>query len=126
MQALFGKTIDLLSTMLDFRAERHKVIVSNIANIETPDYKPGEIGFQKSLAEAWSQKNDLGLIRTDSRHFAPSTGKAAQFPFTASGDKVEIDKEMANLAENNLMYNFTVELLLRKFRGINTVLKETK
>ena len=38
----------------------------------------------------------------------------------------EIDTEMANLAENNLMYNMTVEMLARKFRGLNTVLKETK
>jgi flagellar basal-body rod protein FlgB len=39
---------------------------------------------------------------------------------------VVIDTEMVNLSENQLMYNMTVDMLSRKFRGINTVLKETK
>jgi flagellar basal body rod protein FlgB len=33
---------------------------------------------------------------------------------------------MANLAENQLMYNFTVDMLSRKFKGIKTVLTEAK
>ena len=37
MDALFGETIEMLSVILDFRSERHKVIASNIANIDTPN-----------------------------------------------------------------------------------------
>jgi flagellar basal body rod protein FlgB len=33
---------------------------------------------------------------------------------------------MVNLAENHLMYNTAVELLARKFKSLNTVLKEVK
>ncbi len=126
MGALFGKTIDLLSTMLDFRAERHKVITSNIANLETPGYQPGELTFQKNLLEAGGQRNALTMTRTNKGHLAPATAPAEHAQFSLGGDKVEIDKEMADLAENNLMYNFTVELLVRKFRSINAVLKETR
>jgi len=43
-----------------------------------------------------------------------------------AGEKVDLDKEMAKLAENNLMYNLTVEFLSRKFRSLNTVLRDTK
>ncbi len=39
---------------------------------------------------------------------------------------MNIDTEMMNVSENNLMYNLTVELLARKFSGLDTVLKETK
>lgn len=126
MQSLFGKTINLLSNMLDFRAERHKVIVSNIANIDTPGYKPRELVFNKTLEETTAERNQLEMARTNSRHLNPTPGKGRNFQAALSGDKVEIDRAMADLAENNLMYNLTVELLSRKFRGINTVLKETR
>ena len=33
---------------------------------------------------------------------------------------------MANLAENHLMYNLTVELLARKFRSLQNVIKESR
>jgi len=37
-----------------------------------------------------------------------------------------MDHEMASLAENQLMYNLTIELLARKFRGLSNVLREAK
>ena len=50
----------------------------------------------------------------------------AGFEVIDSGKKVNLDSEMAKLAENNLMHNLTVELLARKFRGLNTFLREVK
>ena len=38
MNILFSKTMNQLSGMLDYRSTRHKVIASNIANIDTPGY----------------------------------------------------------------------------------------
>jgi flagellar basal-body rod protein FlgB len=126
MQGLFGNTINLLSRMLDLRAERHKVIVSNISNIDTPGYKPMELVFKRTLEETTVERNRLEMVRTNSRHFNSAQGKDSNIKATSSGEKVEIDTAMADLAENNLMYNLTVELLSRKFNGINMVLKETK
>lgn len=126
MEFLFGKTFDLLSTALNFRAERHKVIASNIANIDTQNYKPQELSFQKDLENVILEKKELELMRTQSKHLSVQGEMSNHFLLRQFGDKVEIDKEMTNLAENNLMYNFTVELIVRKFRGINTALKETK
>ncbi len=126
MQSLFGRTIDLLSAMLDFRAGRHKVIVSNIANIDTPDYKPQDLVFKIRLEEAKTALSQTEMTRTNNKHLSPASGRTGQFQLAQSGDKVEIDREMANLAENNLMYNLTVELLSRKFKSINTALRETK
>ncbi|HLA26731.1 MAG TPA: flagellar basal body rod protein FlgB [Syntrophales bacterium] len=126
MQFLFDKAVGYLSTMMDFRAERHKVLVSNIVNLDTPDYKPKELVFNKSLEEAQAARKELELRRTNNGHLAAAPGNGEQFQVMQSGDKVEIDREMAALTENNLMFNLTVELLTRKFRGLNTVLKETR
>jgi flagellar basal-body rod protein FlgB len=126
MQALFSKTIDLLSGMLDYRAARHKVIVSNIANLDTPNFKPQELTFTASLAEAAASGQAATLTRTHKKHLSPGSAREAPFQVHQAGDKVEIDREMTNLAENNLMYNSTVELLSRKFKGIDTALREIR
>jgi len=39
---LFDRTINKLSALADFRAQRHKVIVSNIINIDVSDYESKE------------------------------------------------------------------------------------
>ncbi len=125
MEALFGKTINLLSTMLGFRSERHKIIASNIANIDTPDYHPTGLVFRNNLEEALGRKK-VPLVRTDEKHLPPLSGEKTGYRIVNSDGKVELDAEMANLAENQLMYNLTVELLSRKFKGIKNVLTEAK
>jgi flagellar basal-body rod protein FlgB len=124
MDILFNKTMDLLSGMLDFRSKRHKIILSNIANIDTDDFKPSDISFNSEFGKTSS----LQMTATDSRHIGPKETKSSpvSFELKTSDEKVKIDTEMANLAENHLMYNMTVDMIARKFRGINTVLKETK
>lgn len=111
MDALFGKTIEMLSAVLDFRSERHKVIASNIANIDTPNYRPKDIVFKKELKDFIRNKDGIRVDR-------------ASFEVINSGEKVNLDIEMAKLAENNLMHNLTVDLLARKFRGLQSVLRE--
>ena len=126
MEALFGKTFNLLSTMLDFRSERSKVISSNIANLDTTDYKQADYVFKEDLRRAMDLK--VRLSRTNEKHFPNAKDEITgnDFQLVKSDEKADLDKEMTNLAENQLMYNLSVELLARKFRGINNVLKDTK
>ncbi|MBW2632320.1 MAG: flagellar basal body rod protein FlgB [Deltaproteobacteria bacterium] len=126
MNALFGKTIGMLSEALDFRAERHKVITSNIANIDTPNYRPKDIVFKEELESIIDNKDRITM--TISRHMPEQSNSAgkADFEVIDSGERVNLDSEMAKLTENNLMHNLTVELLARKFRGLDTVLREAK
>jgi flagellar basal-body rod protein FlgB len=128
MDALFGKTIEMLSAILDFRSERHKVIASNIANIDTPNYRPKDIVFKEELKALIGSGMGITMARSREKHLSERSisGDKADFEIIDSGESVNLDIEMAKLAENNLMYNLTVELLARKFRGLNTVLKETK
>jgi flagellar basal-body rod protein FlgB len=121
MDILFSKTMNQLSHIVDYRAKRHKIIASNIANIDTEGYQPSDLTFKQRFEKSGS----IALTLTDPRHMDGRVG-AASFDVKTSEGKVKIDTEMANLAENQLMYNVTVDMLARKFRGIGTVLKETK
>jgi flagellar basal-body rod protein FlgB len=126
METLFGKTFNLLGTMLDYRSERNKVITSNIANLDTPDYKPSDYVFKEDLKNAVDMR--ILLKQTHEKHFPNSKDEISKNDFkkVTSDDKVDLDREMTNLAENHLMYNLTTELLARKFRGIRNVLTEAK
>ena len=122
---LFNRTFSMLSSMADFRAQRHKVIVSNIANMDVRDYESKEMSFKKELVGALSKGREVTLAKTDPMHLQGKAG-TANYDVVPTGEKVKIDKEMANLAENQLMYNLTIELLARKFRGLSNVLREAK
>lgn len=126
MESLFGKTFNLLSTMLDYRSERNKVIASNISNLDSVDYKASDYVFKNDLQKAVDKK--VPLIKTNEKHF-PNTGNEitkTDFQLVKSEEKPNLDKEMTNLVENHLMYNLTVEMLARKFKGIKNVLTEAK
>ena len=124
MDILFNKTIEMLSVILDFRSERNKVIASNIANIDTPGYKPKELVFKKQLDDFIDNGTEVTMTKTDKRHLSEQSSHT--FEVIKSEEAVKIDNEMEKLAENNLMYNLTVELMARKFKGLDGVLREAK
>jgi flagellar basal-body rod protein FlgB len=68
------------------------------------------------------------LMKTDKRHYSGQFANTGiiEGETTDTGDRVSIDAEMVNLAENHLMYNLSVELLSRKLKSIKTVLNEAK
>jgi flagellar basal-body rod protein FlgB len=122
---MFNRTFNLLSSMADFRSQRHKVIVSNISNMDVADYESREMAFKKELGSAVAKERGIDLVKTDPRHI-PGTSGSGNYDVVTTGERVKIDQEMGNLAENQLMYNFTMELLARKFRGLKNILTEAK
>jgi len=120
MNALFGKTTELLSLLLEYRSERHKTIASNIVNIDTPGYRSQEVVFEKELAE------QIAAQRSRDGISGMSAAEEKPFGVAEAGEHVDIDKEMAKLAENHLMYNLSADLLARKFRGLKDVIKGVK
>ncbi len=124
MDFQFDKTMKLLSSMMDFQSRRHQLITSNIANIDTPEYTAKDLQFKGIIGEEMQKQ----LTKTDKRHFPgqfTNTG-SIDCEVTDSGERVNIDTEMTNLAENHLMYNTSVDLLSRKLRSMKIVFSEVK
>lgn len=123
MNALFSKTIGMLSDIVGARSQRHQVLASNVSNIDTPGYEPKDVDFQ-GLIDSMQQKG-ARMARTHGKHFPAST-PGGSLSVVRTGDQVSLDKEMVAIAENHLMHNAAVEMLARKFRGLQTVLREGK
>ena len=56
---------NILFQQLNFRGEKQKVISSNIANINTPNYKTKDLVFENELNAA---TNIMQLKQTNSKH----------------------------------------------------------
>ena len=121
VKSLFGKTYEVLERSLDIAKLRHGLIGSNIANLDTPGYRPTEIDFNKTLKDA-IEKRSVDLGRTHPLHMG-AVGVRHEV-FLEKGDWVDIDKEMSKLAENNLRYQTSAEVLLRKFTKLKDVIAE--
>lgn len=111
---------DLLKLAMDGSTLRHTAITNNIANVNTPGYKKLEVSFQKALAEAMD-KPRLGLKRTNPKHLGlpryleeegiVQISRNTKTSLRTDGNNVDVDMELAALAENNLYFNSLAQLL---------------
>ena len=130
---LFDNTTNLLTKVMALRARKAEVISSNIANIDTPGYKARQITFMDQLQEALGEADTLPLVKTDTRHLPLSRTMSGVEPLMqlretslAGFDRntVDLDKEMAALAENNLNYNAAVQMLHKKLNILKNAIIE--
>ena len=132
-QEIFGGTISLLEKTLDLRSMRHNLIISNVANIDTPNYKAFDIIIKEELEKTMGAEKAIKLENTRSKHLpgretCPGNVKSRdsgdqQITLRNDGNSVDIDREMAKLSENNLMYNALAQIISRKFTGLKDVIK---
>ena len=67
--SLFNDTAQLLAQKtLDLRTERHKLLSSNVANLDTPGYQAEDLVFENSLVAALEAETPGPLKVTDERH----------------------------------------------------------
>lgn len=110
---LDNPVMKVLETGLDASSMRQKVLSNNIANVDTPDFKRSDVNFQQVLGEALGEPGtNLPLKVTSPQHIQGVPGSVQSGVVTDEnttlrndGNNVNIDQEMANVAENSLYYN---------------------
>ena len=126
---LFDKTMSLVQRSLDIRAARHQVISGNVANVETPDYVSKDLPFQKVFERSLEGPSVLPLKRTHPRHLPALEEGRTDFSWdieVAPAPGVDIDKQMAKLAENNLMFQAGIQSLIKKFEALKVSVTEPR
>ncbi|MCP4370310.1 MAG: flagellar basal body rod protein FlgB [Deltaproteobacteria bacterium] len=135
-QGIFSRTVQILEKALDLRSKKHNVIASNIANMDTPDYKAFDLIIEKELQKAIGKKNSIALNQTNQAHIQSPKSKTDGVRFQiddteglslrGDGNTVDIDKQMANMAENSLMYEAAAQLINKKFQGLKSAIQGGK
>lgn len=123
-QILFSeKTPKFLKKNLDFYLQRNNLIASNIANVDTPDYKAVDIKFNDILKRAIGIGNQLKMKGTKDNHFSTNIKQLDKIkprvveendPARPDGNNVKIEKEMFKLVETQLMYNSIIQAMIKR------------
>lgn len=132
---LFGGTIGLLEKVLDLRMQNQQVISSNIANANTPGYVPSRMEFEEDLRNALSRPRPE-VSRTNPRHFDLGGGsvpqvqgkliKAGTLGGMADDNRVNVDKEMINMAENQMLYEAATQIISKKLAKLRYLAQDGK
>jgi flagellar basal-body rod protein FlgB len=131
MFANLTSALDLHSKALVVRAERQRLIASNIANADTPGYVGRDLNFKDAMNAATGE-NDMSLSLSapsgstqsgvsDSRHI-PLQASTASLGGSALGytvqtqpamdrNSVDMDRERANFVDNAVRYEATLRFI---------------
>ncbi len=118
------KTLQALAAAAKFREMRQEIISSNVANKDVPGYKAKRIDFEKALARALDVDGNLTMKVEDEKHFNVGNGgfdnlqpEVYEDPngvVRENDNTVDVQEEMAMMADNKIMYDTIVQLMNKK------------
>ena len=135
--------LELQSKALVLRAERQRVIASNIANADTPGYVGRDINFKEAMSAALGDSSAGGrltLARSGVTTVSTGTTHAGHIPLQSTigslggdasslaytiqsqpamdGNSVDLDRERANFVDNSVRYEATLRFINGSSRTI--------
>ncbi len=133
---IFSKQLGLIEKAIELRTQRHSVITSNVANRETPGFRAKDLVFEKELLKAYHNDRPSPLKTSDPRHFDGIKRKPIEsvrgrriHSFNpdprADGNTVKLEKEMAKLAENQLMHQFLTRKIGSSFQTLKRIIDQS-
>ncbi|WP_153731273.1 flagellar basal body rod protein FlgB [Sporosarcina obsidiansis] len=124
---IYGGTITKLEKGLDYSSAKSKAISQNIANVDTPNYKAKTVSFKEVLSNEKSK--GLEAYKTNPKHldFTHSTGSKtfdiSNMRYRQDRNGVDMDKEQADLAANQIYNSALIERINGKFNTLQHVIK---
>jgi flagellar basal-body rod protein FlgB len=142
MFANLTHALDFQAKALLIRADRQRVIASNIANVDTPGFAARDINFKDAMNSALGTGSNLTLARTTSAAVNnDGTSNPAHIPLQSTmsslggndsptleyttqsqpamdGNSVDMDRERANFVDNSVRYEATLRFINGSSRTI--------
>lgn len=128
MMEIFDDTLRLLERGITLGWARHGLLASNIANVETPGFRPRDLDFRGELERAL-MGGEVQLVRTDPRHLGPAEGQGVRtferggVP-NPDGNAVVLEEEAVELAQNHLHYMALLRILQRRLELLKYTIGE--
>lgn len=126
-----SKAYGLVYSALDYRSLRQDLIASNMANVDTPMYRPKDVHFEDMLAQKAEEIFDhkshaktLKLARVLPQHLDVKNQDLTGSLFFRDGhmarndgNSVDLDVETSEMGKNSVMYQ-ALTSALKKHKGI--------
>ena len=121
-----------LYEQLNFRGEKQKVISSNIANINTPNYKTKDLIFEDELTAV---NSTLQMKQTNSMHLSSINNSSAignqrlievkGLQEQNDGNNVNLDTQMGEMSKNKVLFDAIQSSIKRDSRLFKSVIESS-
>lgn len=136
MDRLFDNpTLNFLAKSMDAHTVQHQVIANNMANINTPGYKATEVAFKDKLQTFLNDEyRNLPLMTNRAHHIRynepmelsdikPRLFVDPTTSMRSDGNNIDIDQQMAMMAQNSMEINALTRLISDRIRGMRQVIE---
>lgn len=125
MLNVFGN-LQSLHAALDYHLERHNVLSSNIAHVDTPEYRPHDLARVNAadfaaLLTVEMERTAPGHLTSSAERTQSRNGRVFEDLTAGAGNDgnfVSLDRESAKLAANHLRYEVVSALAASKLKGL--------
>jgi flagellar basal-body rod protein FlgB len=124
--------LSALRTKMQWHQERQRVLSENVANSDTPNFKPRDLVEPKfdATGAAAGAMGSLSLTRTSEAHITPASGESASFDQNRkagfqtrpAGNAVSLEDEMMKVSANQMDYAAVTSLYGKSLHLLKTAI----
>ncbi|SRR5579862_3483918 len=107
--------MNLLEKFLDVTSDRHKLVIGNMANVDTPGYRTKDIDFRGELMRA---------VGSGPQEVMPAVRSVQGLLERPDGNNVSLDREGLLLAETQMQFGLGIQLLQHQFHNLLSAINE--
>ena len=118
-----------LRTRMQWHQERQRVLSENVANSDTPSFKPRDLVEPKFDPSGAAAGGPLAMMRTSAEHMAPpgapetfDQNTKGGFETRPAGNSVNLEDEMLKLSQNQMDYEAVTGLYSRSLHLLKTAI----
>ncbi len=108
---------------LTLRAERQRLLASNIANADTPGYQSKDMDFAKALRDATSPATTANSNQTLTQRTQNALQSSLSAMTSMDSNTVDMDRERASFADNTVKYEASLRFLNGSIRTMLDAMK---
>ena len=121
--------LSVLRTRMQWHQERQRVLSENVANADTPGFRPKELVEPDTAVSRFSSSAKAGLTLTDPAHIPLSASSSAgeetkknDYETRPSGNAVSLEDEMMKVAQNQMDYQAVTSLYTKSLGLLKTAI----
>jgi flagellar basal-body rod protein FlgB len=109
-------SINMLQGYLKVLTDRQQLIVSNMANIDTPGYHTKDVNFHTAMRQVMNEGSGVQL--------EPASLEIAGLPERPDGNNVSVDRESMMLAQTQLQFQLGTQLVKSELQMVLAAMKD--
>jgi flagellar basal-body rod protein FlgB len=125
--------LSMLRTRLQWSQQRQSVLAANVANADTPSYRPRDLApltFNAPTQVSAPPLTSVSLVRTEGGHIGGAAQGDSEFQSKSennyevrpTGNSVNLEQEMMKVAANQMDYQAVTALYVRSLSMLKTAL----